>query len=134
MMTKRIQKVSAAVLALGALGLGGSALAQGASTTEPVGGPDRDSIQAGDQTTPDTAAAAASATKASAPKASTGSSGAAAEQPGAESATEQPGAESATEQPGAEGSSETAADSDGPGGHADEPGNAAADNQFQGAQ
>jgi hypothetical protein len=125
MMTKRIQKVSAAVLAIGALGLGGSALAQGASTTEPVGGPDRDSIQAGDQTTPDTAAAAASATTASAPKASTGSSGAAAEQPGVESATEQPGAESA---------SETAADSDGPGGHADEPGNAAADNQFQGAQ
>jgi hypothetical protein len=96
-MTKRIQKVSAAVLALGALGLGGSAIAQGASSTEPVGGPDRDAIQAGDQTTPDRATAAA-------------------------------------EQPGVESSSETAANSDGPGGHADEPGNAAADNQFQGAQ
>jgi hypothetical protein len=35
---------------------------------------------------------------------------------------------------GSESSSESAVDSDGPGGHADEPGNPNADNQFQGEQ
>jgi hypothetical protein len=35
---------------------------------------------------------------------------------------------------GSESSSESAADSDGPGGHADEPGNPNADNQFEGEQ
>jgi hypothetical protein len=38
------------------------------------------------------------------------------------------------EQPGSESSSETAPDSDGPGGHADEPGNPNADHQFQGQE
>jgi hypothetical protein len=103
-MTKSIQKVSATVLALGALGLGGSAIAQAASSPESTAGPDRDNIQAGDQTTPDVSTVTASAHK--------------------------PGVESTTETPG----SESAAGSDGPGGHADEPGNANADHQFQGAE
>jgi hypothetical protein len=59
---------------------------------------DRDTVQSGDQTTPD--------------------------KPGA-SAAEQTGPESAQ-------SSESTNNSDGPGGHADEPGNATADHQFQG--
>jgi hypothetical protein len=117
-MTKGIKKGSAALLALGALGLGGSAIAQ-ATSTEPVGGPDKDTVQSGDQTTPDTAAKRSAATLKPA---------AAAETPGTESSTETPGS------PGTESSSETATANDGPGGHADEPGNAQADNQFQGQQ
>jgi hypothetical protein len=126
-MTRRIQKGAAAVLALGALGLGGSAIANAASATEPVGGPDHDTIQSGDQTTPDvgktaTASKSATVSKAAASNSSTPAAG------------EQPGVESSTEAPGAESSSETAANNDGPGGHADEPGNPQANNQFQGQQ
>jgi hypothetical protein len=128
-MTKRIGKVLAAFAALAALAVGGSTIAsaqqpahsaapvkQQAVTPEPVGGPDTDTIQSGDQTSPDTAAASLRTT-------------AATEAPGTEQppASEQPGA---AEQPG----SETAANSDGPGGHADEPGNASADHQFSGAE
>jgi cytoskeletal protein RodZ len=132
-MTKRIQKVFVAVAALGALAVGGSAIAtaqqpgqtpapvqQSAASSEKVGGPDTDTIQSGDQTTPDTVGASASASQTAAGTAET---------PGTEQspASEQPGA---AEQPG----SESAANSDGPGGHADEPGNATADHQFQGAE
>jgi hypothetical protein len=120
-MTKSIQKVSATVLALGALGLGGSAIAQAASSPESTTGPDRDNIQAGDQTTPDVSTVTASARKPTAANAGTGARSSAVEQPGVESTTETPG-------------SESAASSDGPGGHADEPGNANADHQFQGAE
>jgi hypothetical protein len=65
-----------------------------------------------------------------------------AKQPAAQStfnqspASEQPGTESTTEQPEAataESGSEQAAN-DGPGGHADEPGNANADHQFEGVE
>jgi hypothetical protein len=116
-MTKRIQKLVAAVAALAALGLGGAVFAQAQSSTTPhahhhavraaglatAGATDGDTVQSGDQSTPD--------------------------QPGA--AGEQTGAES-PEQPGA--GSESAAGSDGPGGHADEPGNPNADHQFQGTE
>jgi hypothetical protein len=126
-MTKRIQKLLLAVAAIAALAFGGSAIASAQqpgqappASSERVGGPDTDNIQSGDQTTPDTAAAstASVSTKAASPEA-----------PGTEqpAASEQPGA---AEQPG----SESAANSDGPGGHADEPGNASADHQFQGAE
>jgi hypothetical protein len=130
-MTKRIGKFLAAVAALGALAVGGSAIAsaqqpaqtaapvkQRAVTSEPVGGPDTDSIQSGDQTSPDTGTTTAALRSSSTPEA-----------PGTEQppAGEQPGA---AEQPG----SESAANSDGPGGHADEPGNASADHQFNGAE
>jgi hypothetical protein len=111
-MTKRLQKILVALAAFAALAVGGSAIAsaqqpaqgpakvtQSATAPEPVGGPDNDSVQSGDQTSPDPA-------------------GAAAEAPG-----EQPGSETAAEAPGEQPGSETAANSDGPGGHADEPGN-----------
>jgi cytoskeletal protein RodZ len=123
-MSQRIQKAVIAIAAIGALAAGGSAIAsaqtqapapapitQSAPTAEPVGGPDTDSIQSGDQTTPDTGTAAGV------------SSNAAAEAPGTEQSP-------ASEQPG----SETAANSDGPGGHADEPGSPTADHQFQGVE
>jgi hypothetical protein len=112
-MRKRLKTTVGATAALAALALGGSAIAsatQGtkshsqkhavkhavAKSTEAVGGPDTDSIQSGDQTTPDTAGAKAS-------------SAAASETSGSESATET--------------SSESASASDGPGGHEDPEGN-----------
>ena len=136
-MTKRIQRVFLALVALAALAVGGSAFASAkqsgpspaparepAAAAEPVGGPDTDNIQSGDQTTPDTAGAGIKAAAAHGKAAA-----AEAEPPGTE---QSPAGEhqGETEQPGAE----TAPDSDGPGGHADEPGNASADHQFEGQE
>ena len=128
-MTKRINRWFVPVAAVAAAVVGGGAIASAqtpaqtpapitksaAITPEPVGGPDTDTIQSGDQTTPDTVGAQKIAATAEAPGT---------EQP---AASELPGA---PEQPG----SETAADSDGPGGHADEPGNPSIDHQFEGVQ
>jgi hypothetical protein len=121
-MRARITKLVVALSALAALAVGGSTLASAGSKASPqpakqpaaqttakqpaAGATDGDTVQQGDQSTPDTAAT---------------------EQPGSESTTEQP--ESAT----AEAGSEQAAD-DGPGGHADEPGNPNADHQFEGVE
>jgi hypothetical protein len=130
-MSNRIQKAVVAVAAIGALAAGGSAIASAQNTAptptppavtksvtapEPVGGPDTDSIQSGDQTTPDAVVSGKTVA-------------ATAEAPGTEApaASELPGA---AETPG----SESAANSDGPGGHADEPGNPTADHQFQGVE
>jgi hypothetical protein len=123
-MNTRLKKLFATSAALGALAVGGAAIAgaqQPASTTPPVnqsapsvekvGGPDGDTIQSGDQTTPDNVAGTAQAAGSQAP--------------------EQAGSESASEQAG----TETASANDGPGGHADEAeGNANADHQFQGTE
>jgi cytoskeletal protein RodZ len=151
-MTKRIKKTIAAVAALGALALGGAVFAQAQSgqsasapsvqsASESVTAPDTDNIQSGDQTTPDQAGTASSGASESVTALDTdniqsgdqttpdqagtasGAEGQSAESP------EQPGAES-PEQPGAE----SAPESDGPGGHADEPGNPNANNEFQGEQ
>jgi hypothetical protein len=116
-MIKHGKKFVVTVGAIGALALGGAALANAGSTpvksavqpaVEQTSGPDRDSIQSGEQTTPDTAGSA--------------------EKSGAEkSGAEQP--ETSGEAPGSE-----APNNDGPGGHADEPGNANADHQFDGQE
>jgi hypothetical protein len=108
-MTKRIQQLFLSLAALGALALGGSAIASaqnGAShaTASPAANVTGTS---GSQTAPDTQGSTETA--------------------GESVSAEQPGT---SEQP----SSESAASNDGPGGHADEPGNATADNQFQGQQ
>lgn len=111
--------VALGAAAITALGVGGIAVAQStkqapkpaqqsATVAEPTGGPDKDNVQSGDQTTPDTAKSASDTAK-----------------------SEAPGQES-SEAPGQE--TETKANSDGPGGHADEPGNPNADYQFQGNQ
>ena len=97
-MRARLTKVTVVVMGLAALAFGGASLAGAAgksSPSKPAVAQDQDSIQQGDQTTPDTAADKA------------GDSGS---------------------------SSESAGANDGPGGHADEPGNANADNQFEGVQ
>jgi hypothetical protein len=142
-MTKRIQKLVMAVAALAAFALGGAVLAQAQSSPkaahERTTAPDRDNIQAGDQTTPD---GPAKATRAHArrrhalrARSTTASRDGDMVQSGDRSTPDRTGAGS--EQPGAENpeqgaGSESAPGNDGPGGHADEPGNANADHQFQG--
>lgn len=128
-MKRKITQGLAAFAALGALALGGSAVAgavQSNNATAPVvkqapskaqentSGPDTDKVQSGDQTTPDTVNASSSSS-------STG------EAPGTEQSA-------ASESSGSESSSESATANDGPGGHADEPGNANADHQAQGQE
>jgi hypothetical protein len=105
-MTKRIQKIFLALAAIAALAVGGSAVASGQSNA-PAQPP-------------------AATAPAEAPGTEQSAAGEAAEAPG----TEQPDASEAAEQPG----SESAVDSDGPGGHADEPGNANANHQFEGVE
>jgi hypothetical protein len=141
-MTKRIKRLVVAVAALAALALGGAVFAQAqtspSAAPERTSGPDRDTVQSGDQTSPDTPKRAAAghvrhhAVRAS--STSTDPSGGGTGQSGNQntpdtgSAAETPG----TENPETAGESETAPGSDGPGGHADEPGQANADHQFQG--
>lgn len=118
-MRSRIVKLLAALSAVAALAVGGSTLASAGSkaSQQPVKQPaaqntakqpagDGDQIQQGDQSTPDTTAS---------------------EQSGSESTSEQP--ESATAESGSE-----QVGNDGPGGHADEPGNPNADHQFEGVE
>jgi hypothetical protein len=141
-MTKRIRKLVVAVAALAALALGGAVFAQAQTSPsvapERTNMPDRDNVQSGDQTTPDTATTAAgharhhsarvsSSTTADPAGGGTGQSG---DQSTADtgSASETPGAEN----PETGAGSESAPANDGPGGHADPPGNANADHQFQG--
>jgi hypothetical protein len=142
-MTKRIKKLVMAVAALAALGLGGAVFAQAQTTSpsatqEPTSGPDRDNVQSGDQTTPDTATPAKGSAKghkghhgrAASTDPAGGGTGQTGDQttPDTGSPSETPG----TETPETGAGSESAAGNDGPGGHADEPGNANADHQFQG--
>jgi hypothetical protein len=115
-MRKRLKTITGAAAALTALALGGSAIASATQGTQSSGvkhpvkpaatksmesmaGPDTDSIQSGDQTSPDTTASKGSA-----------------------SAAETPGVESSSET-SSESSSESSTASDGPGGHEDPPGN-----------
>jgi hypothetical protein len=125
--SKSLTATAAGLLA--ALGVGGVALAQsGTSATktpapatapaaESTTGPDTDSVQQGDQTTPDVGSA-------------TASSAAASSTPEAPGAAEAPGASEAPGAPEAAGS-ETGP-SDGPGGYADNPNDASANTQQQG--
>jgi len=122
-MIKRLKTGAGVAAGLAALALGGSAIAGAASnqpaapagapvTQESTTGPDTDTVQSGDQSTPDTPGSA-EASSASDP---------------ADSGTEAPGTEAA----GSESAGESAVGNDGPGGHADEPGNPNADTQQQG--
>ena len=116
-MRKRLKTTMGAAAALAALALGGSAIASATQSTkgngtkhavkqavtkspETTGGPDTDSVQSGDQSSPDTASAKASSA----------------------SPSETPGTESSSET-SSESSSEGSSASDGPGGHEDAAGN-----------
>jgi hypothetical protein len=103
---RRLTKLGASLAALAALASGGAAIAGAAGNASPPSPPpavqpqDGDSVQQGDQTSPDTGSAM----------------------------------ETSGEAPAASETGSEVANSDGPAGHADEPGNASADYQFQGEQ
>jgi hypothetical protein len=117
-MRKRLKTTLGAAAALAALALGGSAIASAGQAAkkpvkntatksvaaEPTGGADTDSIQSGDQTTPDTRGSAAKSAKAA-------------------SATGSEAAGESSSETSSETSSESSAPSDGPGGHEDPEGN-----------
>jgi hypothetical protein len=139
-MGKRIRKVMVGVAALLALALGGSAFAQAqsspSSAPERATAPDRDNIQSGDQTTPDARAVSHTTRHVVRHRTAVGASATDGDsvQSGDQATPDRPGS-GASEQSGAESpeqSGESVANSDGPGGHADEPGNPTADHQFQG--
>jgi hypothetical protein len=112
-MRARLTKLLAGLTAVAALAFGGASLAGAANNSSPPAPPTAsvpaDTAQQGDQTAPDSSSASES---------------------GSESAT----GESSSESASSESASESAAANDGPGGHADEPGNANADHQFQGEE
>jgi hypothetical protein len=139
-MGKRIRKVMVAVAAATALALGGAVFAQAqsspSSAPESVTAPDRDNIRSGDQTTADAPAVSHTTRHVvlhrTAVRSSATDGGSV--QSGDQTTPDQPSS-GASEQPGAESpeqSGESAANSDGPGGHADQPGTPTADHQFQG--
>jgi hypothetical protein len=123
-MRARLTKMMAGLGVVAAIAVGGATFASAASKSAPPtppappavttpaapGAADGDTLQQGDQTAPDTGPAAA-----------------------AEQASESASSESAAPESTTESSSEVAGN-DGPGGHADEPGNANADHQFQGQE
>ena len=119
-MRAKIMKLAAGLTVVSALAVGGASFASAGSKVPQVKAPasavDRDTLQQGDQTSPDT--------------------GTAAEQSSESAASEQAGEaspESASSEQSGESGSEVVAN-DGPGGHADEPANANADYQFEGQQ
>ncbi|MFN8604451.1 MAG: hypothetical protein U0842_28565 [Candidatus Binatia bacterium] len=138
-MLKHTKKVMVGVAALAAMALGGSALAQagnppakpapastpatavnqtttGSGADNSQGGDqsasDTDNVRSGDQSAPDTTSATGDKESSSSEQSDAG------EQP------DTPGENVGSETPG----------NDGPGGHADEPGNAGADHQFEGQE
>jgi hypothetical protein len=136
--SKTMTATAAALLS--ALGVGGIAVAQSgksaskapanaaqtAEAPENTTGPDTDNIESGDQTTPDAPATASVSSKKLTKVSSKAKASQAAEAPG----TETP--DSGTEAPEAPGS-ETPGN-DGPGGHADEPGNPNAQHEATGTE
>src|ERR1700704_5993469 len=110
-MRARLTKLMAGLTVVGAMAFGGATIAGAANKTPPVNPPAAVDVQQGDQTAPDLGGSSAESSSETA------------------STLEAASSESAS----SETASESAAASDGPGGHADEPGNATADYQFQGA-
>ena len=113
-MRTKIMKLMAGLTVVSALAVGGATFASAGSKAPAVKAPaatttavDGDTLQQGDQTSPDTGTAAEQAGESA-----------------SESASSETAGESGSEVPG----------NDGPGGHADEPGNPNADNQFEGQQ
>jgi hypothetical protein len=109
-MRARLTKLFAGLTAVAALAIGGSALAGAAGNPTPASPP----VFAGSADTPEPG-----------DKADTG---------GAASESSSEPSESASESASSESTTEGAEQSDGPGGHADEPGNPNADHQFQGEE
>ncbi|HKV67362.1 MAG TPA: hypothetical protein VJN72_04685 [Gaiellales bacterium] len=114
----------------------GANASMAAAVSEPTS-PDTDNIQSGDQTTPDAAAQVKSAAEQTAPDTDNIQSGDQTTPDNGTSAGSSQGG-SGSDAPGeqageSDGGSEVVG-KDGPGGHADEPGNPNADHQFQGQE
>jgi hypothetical protein len=124
-MFKQGKKILLGAGVLAALSFGGSALAAAgatpvAPTVQESSGIDHDQVQSGDQSTPDTAAEAAGIETADGAQ-------------GTQDAETQDGSQDTESQDGGqESSGSEVAGNDGPGGHADEPGNPNADHQASG--
>ena len=140
---KQIKYTTGAVAALAALSLGGAAIAGATGSTptpapvaapaptalttpEPASQTDTDTIQSGDQTTPDTVSPTRAAVSTATGPATAGTAGTAGDTADTTD-TADTAAETSTEPAG-----ESATASDGPGGHADEPGNPNATTDQQG--
>jgi hypothetical protein len=130
-MFKQGKKILLGAGVLAALSFGGSALAAaGAAPVAPIvqqsSGADHDAVQSGDQTTPDTGAAATEATNSAqgAQDAET--------QDSSQDTETQDGSQVSNDSGTQESSDSEVAGNDGPGGHADEPGNPNADHQASG--
>jgi hypothetical protein len=134
-MFKQGKKILLGAGVLAALSFGGSALAAAGAAPTPVTptvqespGIDQDQVQSGDQSAPDPAAEAAGTETADGAQ-------------GTQDAETQDGSQDTESQDGAQGSSDSGMQessgsevpgNDGPGGHADEPGNPNADHQASG--
>jgi hypothetical protein len=130
-MLKRFKTIGAATAALAALALGGSAIASATQSTasakhhaatkaEKTTGPDTDSVQSGDQTSPDTQGVASE--KTTGPDTDSVQSGdqTSPDPKGAKSSTS--ASEPVVSETAPETSSESSTPSDGPGGHEDPAG------------
>lgn len=133
-MIKRLKTSTGVAAGIAALALGGSAIAGAASTTATKASPaprheasnarDADNIQSGSQTAPDPTGTAST-------RARDGDN----IQSGSQTTPDRGStskAESSTSETSSESGGESTANNDGPGGHADEPGNPNADTQQQG--
>jgi hypothetical protein len=134
-MIKRLKTSTGVVAGIAALALGGSAIAGAATTTptaapthESTTAPDGDNVQSGSQTTPDSKGTTAGSESTSGRDDDNVRAGS---QTAPDPKGTAAGSESTSES-NAESSGETVATNDGPGGHADEPGNPNADTQQQG--
>lgn len=132
-MFKQGKKILLGAGVLAALSFGGSALAAaGAAPVAPIvqqsSGADHDAVQSGDQSTPDTGAEAAGTETAD------GAQGTqdAETQDGSQDTETQDGNQASNDSGMQESSGSEVAGNDGPGGHADEPGNPNADHQASG--
>jgi hypothetical protein len=136
---KQGKKILLGAGVLAALSFGGSALAAaGAAPVTPTpvaptvqestSGVDNDQVQSGDQSTPDTAAEAAGTETADGAQGSQDAE----TQDGSQDMETQDGAQGANASGTQESSGSEVSGNDGPGGHADEPGNPNADHQASG--
>jgi hypothetical protein len=138
-MFKQGKKILLGAGVLAALSFGGSALAGAGATPvtptqvtpavqESTSGVDNDQVQSGDQSTPDTPGEAAGTETADGAQGSQDAE----TQDGAQDTESQDGAQASNDSGMQESSGSEVPGNDGPGGHADEPGNPNADHQASG--
>jgi hypothetical protein len=121
-MVKHARKLMLAIAALAAMALGGATLAQAGSSPSKPAHLEHTKVHT------------KAKTHASAKTHATGAQASGSERPGTETADGAEAPDTAEAPDGPEAADSEAPDNDGPGGHADEPGNPTADHQFQGQE